>query len=388
MSTPATILLLLTATLAPSLRASAQWKIQDSHTTASLRGIHSLGAGVAWASGTNGTVLRTTDDGATWQACTKPPEAEQLDLRGIHAFDRNTAIVMSSGKGNLSRLYKTTDACKTWRLVLSNPDKDGFWDAIRFDSASVTKADYPPHNPCFGVLLGDPVHRQFVILLTYDCGEHWERQLGRSGDIPQGESIFAASNSSLTLNGLIDRIFVTGGPTGPHIYTFWVAPNDTNTPGPLYVLNGAGSLHHTPRGWQVDPLPIHKTGESAGAFSIAHDTPDSQHQQTVIVGGNYKLPDDPQDTAWFLGDHQKWQPSETPPHGYRSSVAYDSASKAWITVGPNGTDISTDAGHNWKPLTPTASDPPDADKNWNALSLPFVVGPNGRIGKLHPTPSP
>jgi hypothetical protein len=25
---------------------------------------------------------------------------------------------------------------------------------------------------------------------------------------------------------------------------------------------------------------------------------------------------------------------------------------------------------------------PDADRNWNALSLPFVVGLHGRIGKL------
>jgi hypothetical protein len=24
----------------------------------------------------------------------------------------------------------------------------------------------------------------------------------------------------------------------------------------------------------------------------------------------------------------------------------------------------------------------DADRDWNALSLPFVVGPRGRIGKL------
>ena len=35
-------------------------------------------------------------------------------------------------------------------------------------------------------------------------------------------------------------------------------------------------------------------------------------------------------------------------------------------------------------LKPTAQDTPDADKNWNALSLPFVVGPKGRIGKLRP----
>src|SRR5439155_1352538 len=105
-------LLLLAATA-----AQAQWTIQNSHTTASLRGIHALGNGIAWASGTQGAILRTTDDGATWQTCTTPPEAEKLDFRGIQAFDAQTAIVMSSGKGDLSRLYKSSDGCKSWKLL-------------------------------------------------------------------------------------------------------------------------------------------------------------------------------------------------------------------------------------------------------------------------------
>jgi hypothetical protein len=63
-------------------------------------------------------------------------------------------------------------------------------------------------------------------------------------------------------------------------------------------------------------------------------------------------------------------------------VTYDPTTKTWITVGPNGTDISRDDGRNWSALRPTAQDTADADKNWNALSLPFVVGPKGRIGKL------
>ena len=108
----------------------AQWDIQDSHTTASLRGIHAIGKGVAWASGTNGTVLRTEDGGYLWQGCATPPGAEKLDFRGIQAFDENTAIVMSSGKGDLSRLYKTTDGCRTWKHLITNPHKDGFWDAV------------------------------------------------------------------------------------------------------------------------------------------------------------------------------------------------------------------------------------------------------------------
>ena len=106
--------------------AQAQWQILPTPTTADLRGIQSLPNGVAWASGTEGTVLRTTDDGKTWQRCATPPGAEHLDFRGIQAFDAQTAIVMSSGKGDLSRLYKTTDACQTWKLVIrTNPDKDG-----------------------------------------------------------------------------------------------------------------------------------------------------------------------------------------------------------------------------------------------------------------------
>ena len=58
-----------------TLSAQAQWELQDSHTTASLRGIHNVGGGVAWASGTNGTVLRTEDGGYMWQTCAVPPGA-------------------------------------------------------------------------------------------------------------------------------------------------------------------------------------------------------------------------------------------------------------------------------------------------------------------------
>jgi hypothetical protein len=41
-----------------------------------------------------------------------------------------------------------------------------------------------------------------------------------------------------------------------------------------------------------------------------------------------------------------------------------------------------DDGRNWRELKPAAGQAPDANRNWNALSLPFVAGPGGRIGKL------
>ncbi len=125
---PRPLLLALTL-LATS--AQAQWQLQDAHTTADLRGIDNVGGGVAWASGSDGTILRTEDAGFVWQLCAKPPGGEHLDFRAIQAFDNNTAIIMSSGKGDLSRLYKTTDGCQSWKLLFTNPDKDGFWDALR-----------------------------------------------------------------------------------------------------------------------------------------------------------------------------------------------------------------------------------------------------------------
>jgi hypothetical protein len=105
----------------------------------------------------------------------------------------------------------------------------------------------------------------------------------------------------------------------------------------------------------------------------------------VAVGGDYRKPNDPTGTAAFTTDGgQHWQAAQTPPHGYRSAVAYDADHATWITVGPNGTDISTDDGRTWIPLHPsvTEHDAPDADQHWNALSLPYVVGPHGRVGKL------
>src|SRR5215472_12898303 len=102
--------------------AWGQWSMLTSNTAADLRGLHNVGGGVAWASGTNGTVLRTEDGGIVWQTCAVPPGAEKLDFRGVQGFEANTAIVMSSGKGDLSRLYKTTDGCNSWKLLFKNPD--------------------------------------------------------------------------------------------------------------------------------------------------------------------------------------------------------------------------------------------------------------------------
>ncbi|MFI5098424.1 MAG: WD40/YVTN/BNR-like repeat-containing protein [Candidatus Acidiferrales bacterium] len=355
---------------------SAQWILQESHSTANLRGIHNLGGGIAWASGSNGAVLRTTDDGAHWQKCATPPGADELDFRGIQAFDKDTAIVMSSGQGNLSRLYKTADGCQTWKLTFTNPDADGFWDAIQFTSRDYQRIP----GKCFGVVLGDPVANHFSLFLTFDCGENWERQKTLPKALP-GEAAFAASNSGLFLGGFADRSFVTGGPSGARQMSFRTFVGDVVLEGQRATNSSFSQINK----WNSSKLPEAHPSNSAGAFSMGW----AEGHGPVVVGGDYEHPDRRDDSAWYWDagpndSRYEFKLAKTPPHGFRSAVAYEVNTRTWITVGPNGTDISPDYGRNWHPLgpDPKKGDAPDADRNWNALSLPFVVGPNGRIGKL------
>jgi len=384
--------LLLLAFLFAAPAARAQFDIEESHTTASLRGIHNVGAGVAWASGTNGTVLRTEDGGYLWQTCTIPPGAEKLDFRGIQAFDANTAIVMSSGPGDQSRLYKTTDGCQTWKLLFTNPDKGGFWDAININAPNQDALGHPlDHSHAWGYVLGDPVDGIFTLFSTEDGGNTWSRRVATQRG-PKGagckvdnflaksdEAVFAASNESLlTLMGSY-LLFVTGGSAARIGYT------------DLFSLDGALCHEST----HFLNLPMNHGNASSGAFALAAVPGYEDHgnfpDKVVIVGGDYTLPNAMNGTAAAVSRvgtplFQTVSKSQTPPHGYRSSVAYDPDQKLWITVGPNGTDISRDDGKNWTPLKPSPQDPSDADKNWNALSLPYVVGSHGRVGRLRPIP--
>src|ERR1700691_5720121 len=82
------------------------WTSQTSNTTASLRGLSVVSAKVAWASGTKGTYLVTVDGGTTWKAATVPGAADS-DFRAVHAFDAQTAVLLSIGSGEKSRVYKT-----------------------------------------------------------------------------------------------------------------------------------------------------------------------------------------------------------------------------------------------------------------------------------------
>lgn len=350
----------------------AQWQIQDSGTDADLHGID-VDGGVAWVSGTKGTVLRSEDGGYSWQKCAIPPGAEQLDFRGIQALDGNTAIVMSSGKGDLSRLYKTTDSCQSWKRILQDPDRKGSWAALHFD-----------HHQ-WGWLLGEPVSGRFVLFYSDDSGQTWQQMRNKGLETQaDDEASFTVSNSSM-VGGHGTTKFGIGGKAGAFVLS--VTEKEACVDDCVHEDFLRIEQHAE---WTRDAVPIGGHSESSGIFSMAERQEQvslfSSVAMIVAVGGDSAKPDDAERTAAYTTDSGKsWHAAQTPPHGFRSSVVYDAASKAWIAVGPNGTDISTDDGRNWRALLPNPAlhDAPNADRDWNALALPFAVGPHGRIGRLN-----
>ncbi len=357
---------------------SGPWAMEQSGVTAGLRGIHAVNAEVAWASGTNGTILRTVDGGARWQRCATPLGAARLDFRGIWAWDAQTAITMSSGPGDLSRLYKTVDGCKTWKLVFTDPDRDGFFDALLFV------------DRWHGILLGDPAHGSdnpvegayftFRIRVTKDGGNIWapavDPEFGHSGVNLQplsGEAFFAASNTSMGMAGdflllgtsrdrvLRRRLAIS------HAWQGFTAAYCAGAVDPISHSCGIPWLD-----WASSLAPLARESDSAGIFSLAF----RNAIRGIAVGGDYAKPNNSEGTAaWSADGGKTWRAAVKPPHGYRSAVAWDPDLKTWITVGTNGSDISYDDGKTWTPLD---------NGNWNALSLPWVVGPDGRVARLNP----
>jgi hypothetical protein len=336
-------------------QSKAPWEMQESGTTAGLRGIYSVDGTIAWASGTSGTVLRTVDGGAHWPRCATPDadkDGATLDFRGVQAWDEKTAIVMASGPGDKSRLYKTTDGCKTWTLLVKNIDPAGFYDAIIFPRKTYGDTKVPG----YALLVGDPVQGHFDTRdgTVTSPGLNWEPTLNLC-EAKLGEAIFAASNSAVSVSAFESYILGTGGKAGSRVLISPLQQHDLKKP----CLSA--------------DVPLASGKESSGIFSIAF-TDHVAPWRGIAVGGDYSKPNDASGTAaWSADGGLNWTASVKPPHGYRSAVQWSEALKLWITVGTNGSDISHDDGETWQPID---------DGNWNALSLPFVVGPNGRIARL------
>ncbi len=349
-----------------------------SRTTENLRGVSTVSEKIAWASGTHGTYLRTTD-GRIWIP-EQVPGAETLDFRAVVAFSEEEAFLMSAGPGDQSRIYHTADAGRHWSLQFTNTNPKGFFDSMVF------------WDRTHGIVLGDPIpdeagHLKFELLIT-ENGESWTPI--PSAQLPpalEGEGAFAASNTCVAILSPTQS-WKSG--LQPSENERASAP-DTN----IWFATGgkAARVFHSPdrgRTWQVSDTPIVHGTDSAGIFSIAFRDPN----HGVIAGGDYKRPDQAGPNLAFTDDGGRtWTLSQIFPQYYYSAVAYDRTARKPDAEKLNDNQakvrlfiVGPKSIYDFRPpRNPTRISPRKASgTQFNAVSPypnggAFVVGPKGSM---------
>jgi photosystem II stability/assembly factor-like uncharacterized protein len=325
----------------PPGRVAPKWTAQESGTRASLRGICAVDRNVAWASGSDGTVLRTTDGGASWRAIAVRG-AESADFRDVHATDASTAWILTAGTP--ARILSTTDGGQTWTEQYRDDRAEAFLDGFAFWDGGAA------------VAFGDPVAGAFEILRA-DDGARWDRVPPR--DFPPaipGEAGFAASGTCVA-TGHGGRAWICTGGTAARV----LRSDDFG------------------RTWWAVPTPLRCGSASTGGFSLAF----ADRDHGVLVGGDYTAPSDATRNAAITEDGgATWQPIDAAgPRGYRSCVAWTHGPSGplWIAVGSSGCDVSADGGRTWQALEAPG---------YHAISFTrtgdtgWAVGADGRIARV------
>ena len=307
-------------------------KILTGGSKTNLRGLSVVDNKTLWVSGSNGTVGRSLDAGATWKWMAVKG-FEKTDFRDIEAFDKTTAIIM--GIEEPAYILRTINGGDDWQVVFENKNKGMFLDAMEF------------WNEQAGIVIGDPIKNKFFIARTFDGGKTWQ-------DIPEnkrpvadsGEACFASSGTNVRKLTNQEALFITGG----------LVSN--------VVVRDKKIL-----------LPLVQGKESTGANSIAI----KNKKIWMTVGGDFNTKDATIENAAITFDAGKtWRQPTVPPTGYRSCIEFLKKNQ-WITCGLNGVDISNDDGNTFTNISNEGFHVVRKAKTGKAV---FLAGAGGRVGTL------
>ncbi|MFF4436713.1 WD40/YVTN/BNR-like repeat-containing protein [Streptomyces sp. NPDC001621] len=323
--------------------AGVYWAVKDSGAPqVRFRGLAAVDRNTAWLAGTGGTVLRTTDGGASWRNVS-PPGASDLQFRDVEAYDARHAVALAIGEGEASRVYRTADGGRTWTESFRNTDPKAFYDCLAF------------FDHRHGLAMSDPVDGRLRILSTSDGGRSW-RVLPARGMPPalDGEAGFAASGQCLVTAGPRDVWLATGGGARARV------------------------LHSADRGltWRAADAPVPAGDPAKGVFALAFR--DRRHG--LAVGGDYRPGQPSPRAAAVTGDGGRtWRAAATPPPAYRSGAAWLPHSRAAaLAVGPTGTDLTTDGGRTWRTVDTGSYDTVDCAPDLGC----WAAGEQGGVARL------
>ncbi len=319
----------------------------NSGVVASFRGLAVRNEQEAWVTGSDGTVIRTTDAGGTWERVAVP-DSEGLDFRDVEVLADGTVILMSVGKDTESRILRSSDDGATWKQVLVNQDPDGFFDGMAFDEERKT-----------GLLFGDPVGGRMALFRTLDGGVTWQPIPDQQRPaLKTGEYGFAASGTGIEVSGS-DVWIATGGAV-------------------------SRVLHSTDGGetWVAKTTPLRSGNESSGIFSLA--VPDSR--TVVVVGGGYKRPDEARNNvARSVDGGETWNAATSVRMPHKACIR-SLGKQRLLVCGRTGVALSSDAGQTWKTISTEGYYVCAIDLD---SETGFLAGAEGRVARIQwgsPTP--
>jgi photosystem II stability/assembly factor-like uncharacterized protein len=344
---PALLLSVFVFLLAASYaQKRADLQILTSGTNTSLRGMSCPSETVVWASGSNGTVGKSTDAGKTWRWLIIAGY-EKRDFRDIEAFDSSTAIIMAID--NPAYLLKTTDGGLTWKKVFEKNINGMFLDAMDFK------------NDKEGICIGDPLEmgandkKFFYVIRTFDGGNSWsETPSDKLISAAGGEAIFSASGTNISFlnHPNFEYAFVTGG----------MVSN--------LIMVGRGKKPN-----KTINIPVAQRKESAGTFSMATDG----RKKIYCIGGDYKIPANNMGNFSFtLNDGDRWRkPEKSGPAGYRSCIRIIK-NKTMVGCGTSGVDFAKNGERRWQKIS---------SESFNVCMVSpkgrvYLAGEKGKIGTL------
>lgn len=289
-----------------SLTSFAQKSIElTTNFKCSFRAIELSSNNVLFASGSNGTVIKSLDNGVSWQDIS-PKLYSEYDFRGLQVLNNTDLLVLSSGEAEKGKaiILKSSNQGDTWEKVFETNQPGVFLDGITFI------------NNNHGFVLGDPIENKAFLLETKDAGNTWKRLLSNLPDLKSGEASFAASNSSL----------------GSNKSKVWFITQNR-----FFVSENKG------KSWSVFETGFESTSTSGlfGSFFI-------NSKIGFCVGGDYKVPLNSYPNFIKTVDGGKtWsKPLRIDNVGLKESVWFNSKGIGFVT-GPSGTSFSRDFGKNW-----------------------------------------
>ena len=302
--------------------------------------------GAIWAGAHAGTWLRSTDGGLTWDVGVVEGH-EDLQFRNLAAFDASTAVLVSAGTGDASRIFRTEDGGASWTETFVLGEPDGFLSCVAFVDRDR------------GIVFGDTFDGSLYILRTTDGGRTWSRLPGDGLPAPVGpaEGAFAASGTCA----------VAGGGETIHVVT------GNADPSRLLTSDDAGVS------WRAVDLPVNG-GASRGGATLAW-RPDGT---MFAMGGTIGRGAQDVRAARSLDGGATWRAHDRLAFdGAVYGSAFVPGGAGVVAAGPDGLAVSNDLGDSWVRLS---------DETYWAVFFPttgpgLAGGPGGRLARIEFTRS-